>query len=349
MKASKQLTGMMLATLVLFSSCSGSEDKKDVNAGEDKVFVKVDTVRLQPIQQLYDFTATIQPGVKNNIASSMPGRIASIKVEVGDHVSKGQLLATMDPANLLQVQTQLANLELDYSRTEELYKAGGAPKQAVDQLKTQLDVVRTNYKNLAENVNLVSPINGIVTSRNYDSGDLYGGAIPILTVMQIKPVKVMINISESYFSQIKPGMEVDVYLDIYEGEKFKGKVSLIYPTIDYATRTLPVEISIPNKDEKIRPGMFARVVINFGNINRVVVPDLAIVKRPGSGDRFVYVYKNGKVSYNQVELGRRLGSSYELISGVENGDLVVVSGQSRLADGTPVEIETSSPNPADLN
>ncbi len=84
--------------------------------------------------------------------------------------------------------------------------------------------------------------------------------------------------------------------------------------------------------------MFARVGINFGNMTRVVVPDQAIIKQSGSGSRFVYIYKNGKVSYTEVELGQRLGNEYELISGVASGDQVVVSGQSRLADGVEVEI-----------
>ena len=180
-----------------------------------------------------------------------------------------------------------------------------------------------------------------MTARNYDNGDLYSGSAPILTVMQIRPVKIMINVSESYFSQIKKGMDVDVVLDVYPDQKFKGKVSLIYPTLDETTRTFPVEITIPNNNEKIRPGMFARVVMNFGSIDRVVVPDLAIVKRAGSGDRYVYVYKDGTVSYNKVELGRRLGASYELVSGVKDGDIVVITGQSRLHDGAEVVVDNN--------
>ncbi len=339
MKMIKQLAVMMLASLVLFSSCGSSEEKKTVNVQEEKVLVKIDTVKLQPVEQLYDFTATVEPEVKNNIASSTPGRIMEILTEVGKYVQKGQLLVKMDPTNLLQTQTQLANLEVDYNRALELHNAGGASKQTVDQLKVQLDNARTVYKNLSENVNLTSPISGIVTARNYDNGDLYSGAMPILTVMQIRPVKIKINVSEAYFSQIKVGMSVDVQSDVYEGEKFTGKVSLIYPTVDQGTRTFPVEITIPNNNEKIRPGMFARVVMNFGTQNHIVVPDLAIVKRAGSGDRFVYVYKDGKVSYNQVQLGRRLGDRYELLSGVENNSIVVISGQSRLSNGMEVAIE----------
>ncbi len=85
--------------------------------------------------------------------------------------------------------------------------------------------------------------------------------------------------------------------------------------------------------------MFARATLNFGSKDNVVVPDLAIVKHSGSGDRYVYVYKNGKVSYNNVELGRRMGAEYELISGVDNNSQVVIAGQSKLADGVEVEYD----------
>jgi multidrug efflux pump subunit AcrA (membrane-fusion protein) len=84
--------------------------------------------------------------------------------------------------------------------------------------------------------------------------------------------------------------------------------------------------------------MFARVEINLGSQDNVVVPDRAIVKQTGSGNRYVYVYKNGKVSYNKVELGQRINDTYELLSGVESGDTVVITGQSRLADGVAVQV-----------
>ena len=105
------------------------------------------------------------------------------------------------------------------------------------------------------------------------------------------------------------------------------------------SRTFPVEIKIDNNDERVRPGMFARVTIGFGTQNHVVAPDLAIVKQSGAGDRYIYVYKDGKVYYEKVELGRRMGNKYEVISGVNSGDQVVISGQSRLNNGMEVEIE----------
>mgnify|MGYP000815448349 FL=1 len=290
----------------------------------------------QAVPQVVSYTATIEPYKRNLISSSLPNRIKKIYVEVGDHVKAGQKLVDLDRANLAQQKLQLDNLELEYNRVKELFAVGGASQQQVDQMRTQYETAKTSYENLDENTVLVSPTNGVVTARNYDNGDLATGAI--LTVMQIQPVKVEVNISESDFTKVKLGMPVDVNVEVYGDEVFKGKVSLIHPTIDPATRTFVTEINIPNGDNRIRPGMFARVNIDFGNVNRVVVPDQAVVKRSGSGDRFVYVYKDGKVSFNQVQLGRHMDTSYELISGVENGSEVVIAGQSRLKDGAPVKV-----------
>jgi len=344
MKMIKQLTGMMLASLVLFSCGQvGTQEKKTTEKGAavetEKVLIKVDTVRLLPVEQLYSFTATVEPEVKNNIAATIPGRIFEILTEVGKQVQKGQVLVKMDPTNLLQVQTQLANLEVDYKRVSELYAAGGASKQMVDQLKVQLDNLRTTYNNLSENVNLVSPISGIVTARNFDSGDLYSGVMPILTVMQINPVKIKINVSESFFSQIKVGMNVEVQLDVYPDEKFQGKVSLIYPTIDASTRTFGVEIAISNPNMRVRPGMYAKATLNFGTQKSIVIPDAAVQKQSGSNDRFVFTVANGVAQYRKVELGRRMNDTYEILSGINAGDLVVTAGQTRLIDGTEVQIK----------
>ena len=324
---------------MLFRSSCTSEKKQEVKVDE-KPLVRLETVKTQEVEQIQEFTATVEANVVNNIVPSMSLRINDILVEVGDHVRKGQVLAQMDKTNLLQSQTQLENIQLEYDRAFELYKVGGASKQSLDAQKTQLDVAKTAYENLKENTGLVSPINGIVTARNYDSGDMIGGE-PVVTIEQMSPVKLLVNVSESFYTRVRKGMDVNVKVEVYGDEIFHGKVSLIYPTVDPQTRTFPVEIKLPNKDLKVRPGMFARVTMNFGTQNHVVAPDLSIIKQAGSGDRYIYVYKDGKVSYNKVLLGRRMDDKYEIISGVSDGDQVVVAGQSRLTNGTEVSVENA--------
>ncbi len=337
MKKSFQLIALL--AVALLGACSGGAEKAVAEKVEEKPKVKLAGVSSRPVDQIQEYTATVEAEVKNNIAPASPVRIDRIFVEVGDRVAKGQKLVSMDAANLKQAKFQLDNQRIEFSRVDELYKVGGASKSEWDAARMNLDVRETSYKNLLENTALLSPINGVVTARNYDNGDMYSGGAPVLVVEQITPVKLLINVSEGYFTKVKKGAPVTVKVDVYGDEEFEGTVSLVYPTIDAATRTFPVEVQLVNRDQRVRPGMFARVTLNFGTQDHVVVPDLAIVKRAGSGDRYVYVYKDGKVSYNKVELGRRMDTEYELISGVDNNSQVVIAGQSKLADGVEVEVE----------
>lgn len=337
MKTSNVFKFIPVVAALALLSCSG--EKKETTTVEEKVKVKVETVHVQEVEQLSEFTATVEAYKTNQIAPQSPVRITKLHVEVGDHVRAGQLLVSMDANNLIQAKIQLENQEKEFNRIDELYKVGGASKSAWDAQKTSLEISRTALRNLEENNQLLSPIAGIVTARNYDNGDMYNGAEPVYVVQQIRPVKLMVHVSESFFAKVKKGMDVDIRLDVYGDEHFKGAVNLVYPTIDPATRTFPVEIGIQNNDERVRPGMFARVTKNFGTLQHVVVPDQAVVKQAGSGDRYIYVYKNdGTVNYQKVELGRRMANRYEVVSGVNDGDQVVITGQNRLANGTQVEV-----------
>ena len=335
----KNIQLIALFAVALLGACSGDKDKPTAEKVDEKPRVKLAEVKARPVEQIQEYTATVEAEVRNNIAPSSPVRIDRILVEVGDRVSKGQKLVSMDEASLKQTKFQLDNQKIEFKRMDELYKVGGTSKSEWDAAKMALDIKETAYKNLLENTSLLSPINGVVTARNYDNGDMYSGGEPVLVVEQITPVKLLINVSETYFTRVKKGSSVSVKLDVYGDEPFEGIISLIYPTIDPNTRTFPVEIKLSNKDQRVRPGMFARATLNFGTKDNVVVPDLAIVKQAGSGDRYVYVYNEGKVSYNKVELGRRMGTEYELISGVSDNSQVVIAGQTKLANGMEVEVE----------
>jgi RND family efflux transporter MFP subunit len=318
-------------------ACGSGEKEATTAVVEELPKVEIQKVYSQDVNQIADYTATVEAYKTNNITTSTPNRIKEILVDIGYKVVKGQKVVVLDNVNIAQLKVRLDNIEREYNRAVELLNIGGGTQQAVDQLKTELDAARRQYENMVENTVLVSPINGVVTARNYDPGDMTGGS-PILTIEQLRPVKVLVNVSEGEFTKVRKGMKVDIKLDVYGDEVFTGTVSLIHPTIDPATRTFTVEIDIMNNDERVRPGMFARVSMNFGTSNHVVVPDRAIVKQTGSGDKYVYVYKDGKVSFDKVELGQRLDNAYEVLSGVENGADVVITGQTRLSNGAEVEV-----------
>jgi RND family efflux transporter MFP subunit len=331
--------------LLLLTACGSKEGQTDATAETETTetalpTVKVAKVSARDVDQVAEFTANVEANITNDIAPQSPVRITDIRAEVGDHVRKGQTLVVMDNSNLKQLKAQLDNQKVEFDRVDELYKVGGASKSEWDSKKMALDVTQASYNNLVENTTLQSPIDGVVTARNYDKGDLYSAGKPVLVVEQIKPVKILINVNEQYYKNVKKGMPIEtITLDALPGENFTGSVSLVYPTLDATTRTFPVEVKIKNENERVRPGMFARVTLNFGTELHTVVPDEAVVKQVGAGDRYVYVVKaDGTVSYNKVELGRRMGTEYEVLSGVEDGATVVIAGQNKLANGVKVQV-----------
>ncbi len=343
----KNVLGMSaLAALVVLSAvgCGGQKAQKQAEAdaaaaeAAKKPLVRVQTAAMETVAQIEEFSGTILPFTENNISPSMGLRIEAIRADVGDRVSKGQVLVELDRSSLLQSQVQLENLKTDLERYQTLYAAGGVAKQALDQMATQTEAAQVAYDNLLDNTILRSPVTGTVTARNYDPGDLYGSMGPILTVMQIDRVKVQVNISEAFFPQVKTGMPVELHLDVYPGEVFGGRVSLIYPAVDPATRTFTTEITIPNGDGKLRPGMFCRVALNFGDAEQVTIPDVAVQKQAGTNERFGFVVENGRAVRHTFGVGRQVGSRVVILSGLSAGEQVVIAGGQKLLDGTEVEV-----------
>jgi RND family efflux transporter MFP subunit len=327
--------GVCVASVACGSKKSAEVAEQPVEVAKPKVSTEV--VKTQDVDMQSVFMGTVEGYAVNNITPQQPRRITRVLVDVGDRVSAGQKVAELDNSSLAQAKAQYDNAKASFERSDELYKFGGESKASWEAVKTQYEVAKLTYENLLENTTLVSPISGVITARNYDNGDMVAGQ-PIFVVQQISPAKVIISVSENLYSYLKKGMPVSIELDAFPGQTFEGKIHRITPSIDAATHTFPVEVVIPNGKEQIKPGMYARVTMKYGTRQNIVVPDRAVVKMLGSGDRFIYVYKaDGTVSYQKVELGRRMQDKYEVLSGIADGDEVVVTGQSALKDGLAVE------------
>ena len=330
---------LLLSSALIMDSCGKTSNQQATVVIDETPKVTVTKVYAENVPQLSTYPTTVEAEVINNITPQSASRINEIFVEIGDHVKAGQTLATMDAINLEKLRLQIQNDSIEYGRTKELYEIGAVSQANYEAMTLAYEVSKKTYSNLLENTILTSPISGIVTARNYDEGDMYAMAQPLFVVQNITPVKMLINISESNYSKVSKGMEVELVADAFPGEVFKGKVNLVYPTIDPRSHTFPVEIIVDNKNEKLRPGMFTRVTVNYGNNYRVVVPDNAVLKQVGADDRYVYVLnEDNTVSYTPVKLGIRMGNRYEIISGLDDGATVVTSGQTRLKNNIKVDI-----------
>ena len=344
---------MSIACAVAAVACSGNDQKQTNKSVDITPTVAVEEVTRRDVPQEIVYTTTVQAFVKNNIVPQSGNRIAKVNVEVGDNVVKGQVLAEMDQAQLVQAKNQLMqaelqmkNNEVEYGRLKSLHEAGGLSQSDLEAIelgyeasKLSYNIAQRAYDNLLENSVLKSPINGVITARNYDAGDMYAMSAPIFVVEQITPVKLLVGVSESDYSKVKKGDAVVITADALPGQEFTGVINRIYPTVDAATRTVTMEVKVENAEKALRPGMFSRAKVTLSVNNSIIVPDVAVIKQQGSGEHFVYVLnEDNTVTYTKVELGRRLSETreYEVLEGLEDGAKVVTGGMIRLKDGVKV-------------
>ena len=330
---------MFIIAAVAMVGC-GANDKTSTTATaeESATAIKVCTAEVMEVENTETYTSEILPYRQNDITPAAQGlHIDQIKVDVGDRVKAGQVIVTLDPTNLSQMELNLATVEDTYNRMVPVHKAGGISDQQLTELKNTLDLQREMVENMRKNSVIKSPISGVVTARNFENGDLFA-SMPILHIMQIDMLKVMANVSEQYFPVVKVGQKVDIAVDIFPGETFEGKVSRINPALNAQTRTFAVEITIPNANERLRPGMYARATFNMGTRSGVMIDDVAVQKQAGSSERCVFVIKDGVAEFRFVRDGRRVGNKINILEGLEEGEQVATTSFIRLTNGKKVEI-----------
>ena len=338
-KTIKTLSLALLSAGLLASCSSSSSSKATEEQSADTVrLVEVEPAEMRALSLSEEFTAQLEAKVVNNITAQAGGRLKQLLVKVGDRVGAGQAVARMEATQAAQAQIQLADAKTNFARMDELYKVGGVSKAQWEQAKSAVDQAKLAYGNAAENTVLRSPISGFVTAKNYDNGDMTSPQLPVVVIQQIAPVKAVIGVSEQYYSYLKKGAAATLSVDALGEETFSGIVTNIFPTLDPVTHTVSTEIEVANKDLKLRPGMYARVHLDFGTKEVLTVPDKAIVRQAGSGARYVYVFSGGKAVYRAVELGQQQGDLYEVVSGLNAGDQVITSAPSNLKNGLSVKL-----------
>lgn len=338
----KKTVIITLAVLAI-AGCTQKKTSQEAQAAAAQAQAKAQTVKVMPaakqdVKQNGTYSATVQAFAVNNIAPQSGSRIQKINVEVGDFVGKGQILAEMDRVQLDQAKLRLTNAETELARLKQLYEQGGVAQSDYEAAELNCKVSKSTYDNLLENTILRSPISGVVSARNYDRGDMYAMAAPIFTVQQIVPVKLLVGISEADYTKVRKGDVVTLTVDALPGKSFSGTIKRLYPTIDPATHTVNIEVQVPNQSRELRPGMYAKVEVNFGHSTNIVVPDAAVVRLQGSGQRNVFVVEDGVAVQREVTLGRHFDGQYEILSGLSEGELVVVKGGNSLRNGAQVEI-----------
>jgi len=350
MNTIKFLTLCAVAGLLTFeTSCSLKNEKKAETASTEvkqAVPVKTMLVNQEVITRNIDYTASLIAFEEVHLAPSAPGRIEKINVEIGDNVSKNQVVALMDRTNLEQARINLMNLETNFRRLDTLKKTNSISDQQYDQVKSAYNIGKTSYHFLQENTQLKAPFSGVVSGKYFEDGEIYSGSPvasvgkpAIVSIVQINQLKALIGISASYFPLITKGMKADVKSEIYPDLTFNGEIYKIYPTIDNATKTFTVEVKIQNSHLKLRPGMFSKIQLNLGKGNAILVPNIALVKQTGTNDMYLFVNKSNVAQKTLVKPGRMFDDKIEILGGLSNGDEIIVAGQNKLENLSPITIK----------
>jgi RND family efflux transporter MFP subunit len=316
-----------------------------------------------------ELPGTLQGFVEAPIYARASGYLSKWYKDIGDHVTKGELLAQIEAP---EVQQQLAeataaqataatNLELarsSFERWTNLRKRDAVSQQEFDersntlkQTQANLDGSSANVRRLQELVGyskVVAPFTGVVTKRNVDVGNLIdpgGGARLLFTMAQIDPLRVYIYVPQTYASQIQVGSPATVTLTEMPGRAFVGKVVRTAGAIDPANRTMQVEVNLPNPDGKLFPGSYVQVQLQTdqSDVRELVIPNNALLFR-AEGPMVVAVGADNHVHLRPVTIARELGGQVVLNAGVSRSDRLVVNPPDSLAENDPVTVAAPTPS-----
>ena len=347
------LLGLGAARTVLSRAANGKELDAAV-AEHSAIYVKTTTPQAAGAGRTVALPGTLQGAVQAPIAARAAGYVKRWNKDIGSRVEKGDVLAELEAPELDQQVSQaqaardqtastMALAESTVARWEALRKKDVVSQQDLDERRAALVQARANLaagdanlarlKQLEAFKNVTAPFAGIVTKRNIDVGDLIDtSGKPLFLLSQTDPLRVYVNVPQSYANLVKTGQTVSVTQAELQNQQFKGQVTRTSGSIDASTRTMQVEVSLPNKDGALLPGAYVQVALPLSASATLSVPSNALLFR-GEGTRVAVIDAQGKVKLHAVTLGRNNGTTVEITSGLQPSDRLVLNPPDSLVDG----------------
>lgn len=346
-------------------------------AGEPVVTVETAAVQVGSIEEKLNYVGSLMPKSSVQVAPKITGRIEAVLVEVGDWVQKDQVLARLDKREVdeevreaeasLKVQeatlegreVQLRDLERRLDRAKILLQKDFISRQEMEDVQTQfysalaqvelakaqisqMKARLTNVRLRLADTEVISPFAGYVAQKYLDRGALVKPDSPVVSLVEVDPVKTVVSIVERDYTKVRPGVRATVAVDSYPGREFSGRVVRVSPVLDKDTRTADVEIEVQNPQELLKPGMFARVTLMLGRREgRSLVPEAALVRRGDGVGVFKLDGEEGRVRFTALEIGVTQDGKVEVIRGLAAGERVVTLGAHLLQDGARVRVAAS--------
>ncbi|MEN6389578.1 MAG: efflux RND transporter periplasmic adaptor subunit [Syntrophomonas sp.] len=326
---------------------------------------RVQTIKVQAVGQVQkenalEFTGSIE-AVQNAVASAKTaGRVSEISIENGNRVAVGDILVKVEDADYInqlaasqavldKALANLASLTRDYNRGKTLFQAGAISQKDMDDLENGLQAVRAdvaaaeasvaNAREALAGTSIRAPISGLVANKSVKLGQMLAAGTPVLLVEDLSEVFILVKVGQKDLDYIKTGLECSVWVDTYPDQKFSGQVMIINPVAETGSRVFECKVKVKNSDELLKPGMFARVSIKFGEDQPVLaVPLEALSSKQGL--YYVFIPEGDVVKEKKVEIGALMGNMVEIKSGLAGGQIIVISNVNKLKDGDHIQISS---------
>ncbi|MDQ6481903.1 efflux RND transporter periplasmic adaptor subunit [Dyadobacter sp. LHD-138] len=348
MKRNRFISQPILSILLLsavtgfLSGCAAKEEKKTKPSA---VKVSVQEIRSQGLKEEFSFSGTIEADNSVQIGFAVPGTISAVKVNEGQQVSVGQVLATIDATEydnaLLIASAGLEQAEDMFNRLNGLYQKGSLPAKDFIDIKTKLAQAKAN-KNLAvkrvHDTKLYAPMSGIITVKSLEKGAMAAPGVPVFTIIKTDQVYARVTVPESEIGKISKGQTASVFISTLN-QQLSGKITIINPQADPATKSYTVKVQLGNPAGRLLPGMIAQTKIATGeSVEAITIPASAVIR---DADDITYVFVAGsdqKAMRRRITAGGVQGNDIVVSEGLKFGDQVVIAGQTRLKDGAAISL-----------
>lgn len=352
----KNLCIALALCMALGTACGKEEVAEERNLRS----VEIMTVGKGEISSAFAYTGKAAPSKEVSVVPTIPGKVINYNYEVGDRVGQGAVLFTVDATDLqsnmrtLEANYNVAKLGRDnakstYENNKLLFDEEIISKQEFDQIKyayesaeAQLASIQVQIDNLKKNISdcaVTSPMAGVIAARGVERGGFASQAAPAYTVMDLSTIKVEVGVSEQVLNTIHVGDQVSVQMTATSEAPLMGKVSTISPAAGQ-TGTYTVKVELNNQDGKIKAGMMAEVNFTMESAkDAIILPRNAVIEK--EGETYVYIVENGKAKKVAVVLGIEADDTIEITSGLQDGNDVVIKGQTYISDGEEVNISNA--------
>jgi membrane fusion protein (multidrug efflux system) len=348
---------LLLVTTALAGCIRPSEARSTTPPATPGVRVTTAKVAERTLPRTLVLTGTLIANRKSDVAADATGKVSATYVERGSWVARGQPLARLDGSRALlaeqEAQAQLAAAEAqsalaqrECERAEHLFSAGAIHQAEYDRMRTSCNASGFSTSAAAARGRLAeravtdavlrAPFAGLVAERLITEGEFVRPETRVATVLEIDPVRLELTVPESAVAAVAAAAAVDFQVSAFPGQTFRGQIRYLGPAVRRASRDLVVEAVIPNRDRRLRPGMFATAQVAVGDMRAAVVPAAAIREQAGEPRLFV-VSRAGRLEERLVQVGPRDGGELVVLSGVRAGETVASPASPALRDGLNVQ------------